>query len=142
MKSKLLTLVFLCLSGLSVAAQEAEKPATPTLDAAAAQLEAQLQAAIDELNQLREQQAAEKVPMSRKLRDLEADLVKLRQEFQSTNRVLEGRTLDLTNTRNRIKAQKDEVTYLSTLLNEYVNSFDSRLHIAEVNRYKIGRAHV
>jgi biopolymer transport protein ExbB len=136
MKSKLLTLVFLCLSGLPVAAQEAEKPATPTLDAAAAQLEAQLQAAIDELNQLREQQAAEKVPMSRKLRDLEADLVKLRQEFQSTNRVLEGRTLDLTNTRNRIKSQKDEVTYLSTLLNEYVNSFDSRLHIAEVNRYK------
>lgn len=134
---KLFTILLVSIGlALPLTAQEPETSKTPTLDAAAQQLETQLQASIDELNRLREEQAAEKVPMNRRLRDLESELLKLRQEFQGTNRVLEGRTLDLTNTRNRIKAQKDEVTYLSTLLNEYVNGLDARLHIAEVNRYR------
>ena len=95
-----------------------------------------LQNSVSELNRLREQVANEKVPLSRKLSDLESKLVEVRLEYQKTTRLLDSRTLDLSNLRSEIKSRKQEATYLSNLLGEYIRNFESRLHIAEIQRYR------
>jgi biopolymer transport protein ExbB len=64
-------------------------------------------------------------------------LTAVRQQYQQTQRLLDTHTLDLTNLRNEIKGREKEATYLSeTLFGEYMRNFESRLHIAEIQRYK------
>jgi biopolymer transport protein ExbB len=95
-----------------------------------------LKESIQELNALRQQIAEEKIPLSRRLSELERELVEVRQEYQQTTRTLDSRTLDLNNLRNEIKSRRDEAGYLANLLGEYVRNFESRLHIAEIQRYR------
>jgi biopolymer transport protein ExbB len=94
-----------------------------------------LESSLAELNALREKIVMEKIPLSRKLRDLEDHLIEVRREYQQTSRLLDSRTLDLSNLRSEIKSRRDEKNYLSNLLNEYIRNFESRLHIAELHRY-------
>lgn len=96
----------------------------------------QLEDSMAELTQLREQIAAKVLPLSRQLSDLESDLVGVRSEYQQTSRLLDSRTLDLSNLRSEIKSRQEEATYLSNLLGEYIRNFESRLHIAEIQRYQ------
>jgi biopolymer transport protein ExbB len=42
----------------------------------------------------------------------------------------------LTNLQNEIKSRREESAYLSNLLGEYIRNFESRLHIAEIQRYR------
>ena len=120
----------LVLSGL-LAAQDA----TP-LDAARGDFQARLEQALAELAAVRAEAAAELVPLNQELRDLESDLARTRQELQSTTRTLDGRTLDLSTLGGEIQARKDEAAYISGRLAEYLAGFESRLHIAEVQRYE------
>ncbi|MBL21572.1 MAG: hypothetical protein CMJ37_01830 [Phycisphaerae bacterium] len=106
-----------------------------TFDSASADIQNQLEVAIAELAQLRDRIASETVPMSQKLSALEAELQVVRSEYDSTVRVLDGRTLDLTNLAADIKSRKDEASYLNNLLSEFIRNFEPRLHIAEVQRY-------
>ena len=129
-------LPLLAIAGLLAPASTAqEQDAKPKFETATQSVQRQLEESLAELTSLREQMAAEKLPMARQLRELEAELVRIRGEYQTTSRTLDSRTLDLSNLRNEIKARQDETTYLSTLLGEYARNFDSRLHIAEVDRY-------
>ncbi len=108
-----------------------------SFDAAAAGVKKQLDESLAELAKLREQMAAEKIPLSRQLSELENDLVNVRLEFQQTSRLLDTRTLDLTNLRGEIKTRQDEAGYLANLLSEYNRNFESGLHIAELQRYHV-----
>jgi len=103
---------------------------------AADTVQQQLEDSLAELSKLREQMANEKIPLNRKLNDLEGELVKVRRDYQKTSRLLDSHTLDLSNLRNEIKTRQEETTYLSNLLSEYIRNFESRLHIAEIQRYE------
>lgn len=105
-------------------------------DQAAQSIQRQLQDSVEELNQLREQAANEKIPLSQELSKLESELASVRLEYQQTTRLLDSRTLDLNNLRSEINTRKQEETYLSNLLGEYIRNFESRLHIAEIQRYR------
>lgn len=104
--------------------------------AAASTAQRQLDEALAELAAVREQIAAETIPLSRQLTELEGELVNERLEYQRTVREFDTRTLDLTNLRNEIKARREESSYLANLLGEYIRNFESRLHIAEVQRHR------
>lgn len=108
----------------------------PTFEAAADTMKAKLEASMAELDALRQQIIDEKVPLTKELSALETELVGVRAEFQQVSRTLDGRTLDLSNMRTEIKQREDEVAYLSGLFGDYIRSFESRLHIAEVQRYE------
>ncbi len=129
--TKVLIVVF-CLTGLSAMAAAQQ---TQDFNQASVSIQQKLDDSLKELAQLREAIAAEKVPMSRKLTDLEAELVEVRRQYQQTSRLLDSRTLDLNNLRSEIKSRKEEATYLSNLLGEYIRNFESRLHIVELQRY-------
>lgn len=103
---------------------------------ASVSVQQKLEESIAELNNLRQQIAEEKVPLSRKLSELEGELSRTRLEYQKTIRLLDSRTLDLSNLRSEIKSRQEEATYISNLLGEYIRNFESRLHIAEVQRYR------
>ncbi|MGQ0552973.1 MAG: MotA/TolQ/ExbB proton channel family protein [Planctomycetota bacterium] len=119
------------------AAPAASNPNQPrTFDQAAASVQEQLAASLAELDALRRQIADEKIPMSRQLSEAEAELSAARLSYQQTSRLLDSRTLDLSNLRAEIKSRQDETTYLSNLLGEYIRNFESRLHIAELQRYE------
>lgn len=115
----------------------AEEPSSKRdFDQAAQSVQQQLQQSLAELTELREQIAAEKLPLSQQLSNLESELISVRQEFQQTSRLLDSRTLDLGNLRSEINSRKQEAAYLSNLLGEYIRNFESRLHIAEIQRYR------
>lgn len=94
-----------------------------------------LESSLAELAQLRDQIKNEKIPLGRKLSDLEDQLTEVRGEYQQITRLLDTRTLDLTNLRTDIRLRQEEKTYLSNLLDQYIRNFETRLHIAEIKRY-------
>jgi biopolymer transport protein ExbB len=135
MKDISIILCFLLVS-LTAHSQDPKQAADHAFGKAAQSIQKQLEESIAELNALREQVANEKIPLSRKLGDLESDLAKVRLEYQQTSRLLDNRTLDFGNLRSEIKSREEESTYLSNLLGEYLRNFESRLHIAEIRRYR------
>lgn len=96
----------------------------------------QLEESLTELSELRKKIVDEKIPLNRKLNKLESKLIKVRRDYQKTSRLLDSHTLDLSNMHNEIKSRREEATYLSNLLSEYIRNFESRLHIAELQRYE------
>jgi biopolymer transport protein ExbB len=99
-------------------------------------LEAKLEKSMMELESLRKEIAEQKIPLNRQLRKLESDLLDVRMKSREMTRTLNSRALDLTNLRSQIKSRKSEASYLSNLLGDYGRSFESRLHIAELQRYE------
>jgi biopolymer transport protein ExbB len=106
-----------------------------SFDSAVSTVQRQLEESLAELNQLRQQVVKEKIPLSRKLKALENKLVEVRLKQQQASRQLDNTTLDLSNLNAEIKSRREEATYLSNLLSEYIRNFESRLHIAELQRY-------
>ncbi|MEX2672282.1 MAG: MotA/TolQ/ExbB proton channel family protein [Phycisphaeraceae bacterium] len=121
--------------GASTAAAQQQEPGRDFNEASTV-IERQLEESLSELSALRERLVEEKLPLSRTLRELEAELTQVRQEFQQTSRTLDGRTLDLSNLRNEIESRREEATYLSNLFGEYIRNFETRLHISEIQRYR------
>lgn len=107
-----------------------------SFDHAVSAVQRQLEESLAELNQLRQQVLNEKIPLSRKLKTLESKLIEVRLEQQQASRRLDSTTLDLSNLNAEIKSRREEATYLSNLLSEYIRNFESRLHIAELQRYR------
>ena len=116
-------------------AQEQVPAVGPKFGLAADELAAELKRAVAELNALRAEIAAEKIPLSRELTALEGELSLARSEFKDTNRTLNGRTLDLSNLQGELEKRQAESAFLSNLLRGYIDNFESRVHIAELQRY-------
>ncbi len=141
-----LILVFcILLSGMPAGLIHAQQntagntPAQPAANNTFGQVEKsiqqQLTESLDELAKLRNDIKNEKVPLSRKLSELEDQLIEVRGEYQQITRLIDSRTLDLTNLRSEIKSRQEEKTYLANLLDQYIRNFETRLHIAEIHRY-------
>lgn len=114
----------------------AEPPPLGTFERADSTVQQKLEEGLAELTALRQQIVMEKIPLSRKLSDLEDELAEVRRDYRQTTRLLDSRTLDLSNLRSEIKSREQEKAYLSNLLGEYIRNFESRLHIAELHRYE------
>jgi biopolymer transport protein ExbB len=109
--------------------------AEPGFEATAASAQRDLERSLADLAKLREEIAAEKLPLTRELRQLEERLVERRETLQSLGRDLDGTNLSLTNLRSATESGEQERQYLSSLLDEYVRNFESRVHIVEHERW-------
>ena len=119
----------------------ADGPAVTFQDAALA-AQAQVQAATDELNAIKEQMALEQIPLSKQVNELQSQLTELRADYQRTVSLLASRNLDVGKLEDEIQARKDEANFLVNRLAEYRRNFESRIHITELERYadQIGEA--
>ncbi len=140
MNARIITAVVVSLGWALAPAARAqdpqEEPQGPSFTEASASVQKRLEEGLKELAALRNEIKDEKLPLSRRLRELETELTEVRIEYQQQTRLVETRALDLTNLRSEIKGRDDEVSYLSNLLSDYIRNFDSGLHIAEVHRYE------
>ncbi len=137
MKRHLIALAALVLAvSLAADLRAQEGPSSATFADASAGLEQQLEESLAELSALREAIAADRIPLGRQLAERESELSQARLEYQQTSRLLDSRTLDLSNLRTELEARKNQAAYLSNLLGEYARNFESRLHIAELQRYR------
>lgn len=136
---KVLILAAVTAAALFAGSSAAQAPASAKeprdFESASIDVERSLAAAVAELGALRATVAEEKLPLARRLRELEDQLIAKRAGFQDTTRLLDSRTLDLSTLRGAIDARKLETGYLISLLSEYANGYESRLHIAELARH-------
>ena len=91
MKTKyLLVLVLLLASSRLAYAETPPKETGGSFSRAAATMQQQLEESLAELSKLREQIVNEKIPLSRKLSDLEGELIKVRHDYQQISRLLDS----------------------------------------------------
>jgi len=79
--------------------------------------------------------AAEKLPLTRRLGELETRLSTLRKEHDQEVRQLDTGALAMAGEHEELKLRKDEIGYVGNLLDEYARTFESRLTVSEVERY-------
>ncbi len=130
-----ITLLLACALPLATGAQETGSGERKTFESAAASVQSRLEQAVAELEALREQIKAEKVPLGQELREREAELARFRQDFVDAERERAKGSLDKTNLKEEIGRLQEESGYLDNLLTEYRRNFDTRLLIAERQRY-------
>ena len=136
----LTSLLVALLASAPFAAQEGAANAPKekrTYSAAAGDVQARLEAAQKELEELRESIAATQLPMSKKLGELESEMLDLERDFNKSELDLNSRKLAAANLKKRIDALEETNRYLSeTLIAEYIREFKSRLHISEDQLYE------
>jgi biopolymer transport protein ExbB len=95
-----------------------------------------LQKATTELSSSRQQIEAERLPLARRVSELEQELIKRRAELAKAQRFQENQLVELNALKADAKRQADEVKYIDSLLTEYARAFRSRLNFVEEPRYQ------
>lgn len=98
--------------------------------------QADLQAALAELTATRQQVEAERLPLARRLRELEQQVLDKRRELERAQRFQENQLVELNALKADVKRRSDEVKFLGALLAEYMRAFETRIHISESARFK------
>ncbi len=125
----------------AAASQPADDAATQTEEKSFRQVSeailAKLEKSKEEYSALQERIRQQKIPLSKKLSDLESELIRVRREYNQTTRLMNTRKLDLSNLKTKIESRKEEINYiLNKVLGEYIRNLETQLHIAERQRYE------
>jgi len=128
-KRVVVTLAFLLISPTAIRA-------TDSIEKAARALSGRLEQAATERAALQEKIATEKVPMIKARNNLEAEVIALRQAVERKESLKNGRVDVLKAAEKELKSREDEVNYVAGLLTDYTRNFETRIHIAEVQRYR------
>jgi biopolymer transport protein ExbB len=107
-----------------------------TLDGVLSGATDDLQKASAELTTARQEIEAERLPLARKVTDLEQQLINRRAEFAKAQRFQENQLVELNALKADAKRQADEVKYIDSLVTEYSRAFRSRLNFIEEPRYR------
>jgi biopolymer transport protein ExbB len=94
--------------------------------------EADLEAALVELAELRAEIRAEKIPLAQERRALESEVRLLREEAEAARAVQDNADLRLDQLRAQISGREEEIQYVSNLLDEYIRGLQSRIHVSQV----------
>lgn len=131
MRFSLKILLFVCVAALTV-----ERNGAASLEEIGNEITGELASALEELSSLRDSIAAEKVPIAESLNDLENRTVQKRQELSRKQRSADNKLVELNALKSNLNGLKEERAYVSGLFSEYVQSFETRIHISEAKRYE------
>ena len=112
---------------LSASAQGFEQVATTA--------KGDLERAGDQLEALEAQIVQERQPLAAEERQLKDRAFELRAELGRILRRRDNTDRDLRTLENDVEARKDENSYLTSLMGEYIRAFDNRLHVSEQQFY-------
>lgn len=98
--------------------------------------ELDLKKAIADLNTLRTQIAAEKIPLASKIEKKQSSLIQLRSDAAKIQTAKDSKTIGLEDLRSDLKSWQEENAFLVNLFDEYSNRFKSDLNASEVDVYK------
>ena len=94
-----------------------------------------LQRSLEDLNTVRQSIAKEKVPLLQEVTRLENQIEELTQQQKKLRRLRDNSDLGLTQLRNLVKSLKDQNEYTAGLLDEFVRTFETRIHFSETQLY-------
>ena len=94
-----------------------------------------LQSSLAELSTVRESIAKEKIPLLREITQLEDQVEELTREQKKLLRLRDNNDLGLTQLQNLVKSLKDQNEYAAGLLDEFVRTFETRIHFSETQLY-------
>jgi biopolymer transport protein ExbB len=95
----------------------------------------ELQQALAELADVQAVIGAERLPLAQRLNRLEEELLSARQEYDKAQRAQDNRMVELGALRRDVERAREQTRFMSALLTEAVNRFESRIHISEVDRH-------
>ncbi|MCA8951197.1 MAG: MotA/TolQ/ExbB proton channel family protein [Planctomycetes bacterium] len=131
---KVLAALPVLASGGALTAQQ--DPVEPSaIQQANTVLQRKYEQALQELSRVRSENADAKLELMTSLRDAESKLLAARREFQDRSRVLETRSLSLTNLEGTIKWLEEDASNVQNILGDYMRNLESRLHIVEKHRF-------
>jgi len=116
---------------LSVASLSAQ-----SFQAASEKASQDLSAALSELNEIRENIARDKIPMIREVTALEDEVRQKTSEVDRLRRLRDNKDLGLNRLRVQVEALEEQNNYAAGLLDEFVRSFETRIHYAEAQVYE------
>ncbi len=127
-------LIIAAASILLLSPKAAAQDATPTeaMSQLARSAEQKLTESSRELSTLRDQIAAEKLPLAQELSAAEEQLVRLRREHETVTRLIDAGNLELPTLRAEIKAREDELSYVGNFLDEYARTFEAKVNVCEL----------
>lgn len=135
-KSLMVSVGLLWIGAGNVRAAESAAVPAPSMETAASVIMQEIQSTSKDLAALRETIGNEKIPLTRRLSQLEDDLGEARREYDKTRRSVDARNLELNALKTEGKLRQDEAGYVTSLLDEYARSFEGRVHASEIERYK------
>lgn len=94
-----------------------------------------LNKALAELTSVRQAVEAERLPLARRLSELEERLTARRAEFAKAQRFQENQLVELNALKAQARQRGEEVKFVDSLLSEYARAFRSRLSFVEEPRY-------
>jgi biopolymer transport protein ExbB len=128
----LFTLIAAAFAGASLPApaQTADSP----LKDVTTDLQKRLDDATAALSAMRAEIEKEKLPMTQRLGQVEEQVIDARKEYDRVLRLLDSRTLEVTNLKSSNKSKEDTASYLTNLLDEFSRNFETRIHITELQQ--------
>lgn len=99
-------------------------------------IKSDLEAAIQQLNQVRETIKNEKIPLGRKASDLEGQLRLKRRAVQRSQRLKDNASVDLNRLEDNVTGRREQIDYMSNLAAEYGRSFEVRIDLSEAQSMK------
>jgi biopolymer transport protein ExbB len=121
----------LLLIGAEAAAQNS-KDSSGALSSLADSARGELAQSIADLNRMRDEIAAEKLPLAQELTKIEERLSELRKEHERVTRLADEGSLELARLKAEKKAHEDELAYVGNLLDEYARTFETKIHVSEL----------
>ncbi len=94
--------------------------------------ERDLDASVAELTTLRDQIAAEKLPIAQELTALEEMVTRLRREQDRVTRLVDSGALEIATINAEIKAKQGELDYVGNLLDEYARTAETKINVCEL----------
>lgn len=128
MRTRLLWVLAAMMAGVPAAGGE-------TLAGLQAGSGSRLEAALAELSELRQQIEGERLPLAESVNALERRVLDRRRELERAERANENALVVLNAERAQGRARGEEVRFVEALLGEYLRVFETRIHIAEVDRW-------
>lgn len=107
-----------------------------SVEQAATSADADLRDALKRLTETRRQIEAEKLPLARRLQELEQRVEQKRREAARLQQARDTGALSLENLKADTRARADELQFVDNLLGEYVRGFESRIDVAEIALYE------
>ena len=110
--------------------------AKTTYQEANSSIKSDLDIALNELSELRNRIATEKIPLLRDVSQLENDVRKKQANVNRLLRLRDNSDIGLNRLRDQVKALKDQNDYAASLLDEFVRTFETRIDFSEAQIYE------
>lgn len=106
-----------------------------SFDDAARSARSDLEAALSELRETRETIAREKIPLVRRLREIETEVGQLRRELENQRGLRDMNQAEVQTLRTGLTRREDQFRYQQGLLAEYLRDLESNLPISELETF-------